>query len=130
MDPVAGIVYLVRDFAQRELGHKVFIAMVVGAILSYFLSTPTIAFASVTAFVVGEMVDWSIYSFTKLPLSKRLVWSSCLSAPIDSFLFLKILGYLNPASFLLMCLGKIVGVILVWLSWKIRNPAASQELIA
>ena len=49
MDPVAGVVYLVRDFAQRELGHRVFYAMAVGAILSYFLSTPTIAYASVVS---------------------------------------------------------------------------------
>lgn len=121
MDPIAGIVYLVRDFSQRELSHKVFIAMAIGALLSYFLATPTIAIASVSAFVAGEFIDWSIFTFTKKPLKQRLIWSSCLSAPIDSFIFIYILGYLNFLSFIIMCLGKIIGVTIIWYLWKIQN---------
>lgn len=120
MDPIAGIVYLVRDFAQRELGHKIFIAMAIGSILSYFLATPTVALASISAFVAGELIDWSIFTFTKKPLSQRLILSSCISAPIDSFIFIYILGYLNPISFSLMCGGKIIGVVIIWFFWKLK----------
>jgi uncharacterized PurR-regulated membrane protein YhhQ (DUF165 family) len=120
MDPVAGVVYLVRDFAQQELGHKIFFAMIIGAILSYFLATPAVAIASISAFVAGELIDWSIFTFTKKPLNQRLILSSCISAPVDSFIFLYILGYLNFMSFSLMCLGKIIGVIVIWYGWRLR----------
>jgi len=120
MDPVAGVVYLVRDFAQQELGHKIFFAMIIGAILSYFLATPAVAIASISAFAAGELIDWSIFTFTKKPLNQRLILSSCISAPVDSFIFLYILGYLNFMSFSLMCLGKIIGVIVIWYGWKLR----------
>jgi len=121
MDPLAGIVYLIRDFAQRELSHKVFFAMAIGAILSYFLATPTVALASVCAFIAGELVDWTTFTFSKKPLSQRLIGSSLISAPVDTFIFLHILGYLNWLSYLLMCVGKILGVMVVWLIWRYRR---------
>lgn len=123
MDPVAGIVYLARDFAQRELGHYIFIAMLIGSILSYFLATPAIALASVSAFMAGELIDWAIFTFTRKPLHKRLLWSACISAPIDSVIFLSMLHYLSPASFTLMTAGKIMGVIIIWLAWKIKKSS-------
>src|SRR3990167_3573331 len=46
MNLVAGIVYLARDFAQRELNHYVFACMLLGTLLSYWLATPAIATAS------------------------------------------------------------------------------------
>lgn len=124
MDPVAGVVYLVRDFAQRELGHRIFIAMLIGSVLSYFLATPAVALASVSAFVAGELIDWAIFTFSKKPLSQRLIGSACISAPIDSLIFIAMLGYLSVASFTLMTLGKIIGVCIIWLVWKIKCRTA------
>ncbi len=121
MDPVAGIIYLVRDFAQRELGHRIFIAMAVGSLLSYLLATPVIAVASVSAFMVGELIDWGIFTFSKKPLNQRLIWSACISAPVDSFIFIYMLNYLSLASFTLMTAGKIIGVYFIWLIWKVKK---------
>ena len=58
--PVAllvGFVFVVRDFAQREIGHYVLLAMGVGVVLSYFMADPFIAIASATAFLISELVD-------------------------------------------------------------------------
>lgn len=112
---------MVRDFAQREVGHKVIIAMLIAAILSYLLADPTIARASLAAFVVGESIDWAIFSFTKKPLSERLLMSSAISSPIDTYVFLFMMGHLNPLEFGIMTLGKIMGVGVIWYGWYIRE---------
>ena len=57
-------IFILRDFAQREIGHKVLGAMAVGAVLSYFMADPFVAFASVVAFMISELVDWVVYTFT------------------------------------------------------------------
>ena len=64
-DVMVGLIYLVRDFAQREIRHYIFAAMIIGASLSYILATPDIALASASAFIVGECIDWSLFTFTK-----------------------------------------------------------------
>ncbi len=120
-DFVLGGIYLLRDFAQREIKHKVIIAMLVGTGLSYLLADKTIAIASVSAFTVGETIDWAIYTFTKRPLSQRLLWSSALSSPIDTVVFLGIAGRLHWLSFSIMTLGKMGGVLLLWGYWKWRQ---------
>ncbi|MCB1828196.1 MAG: hypothetical protein KDH94_07180, partial [Coxiellaceae bacterium] len=66
-DVMVGFIYLLRDFAQREIRHYVVIAMVVGSVISYFMASPEIALASVSAFVVGEMIDWAVFTWTKRP---------------------------------------------------------------
>ena len=50
--PVAlavGFIFVVRDFAQREIGHKVLLAMLVGLVISYFMADPFVATASAAA---------------------------------------------------------------------------------
>ena len=72
MSIVVGLIFILRDFAQKEIGHKVFIAMLIGAFLSYMMANPYIAVASLVAFLVSETVDWGVYSFTKKPLNERI----------------------------------------------------------
>jgi queuosine precursor transporter len=127
MDPLAGVVYLLRDFAQRELGHRVLVAMAMGIGLSYVMATPAVAKASVCAFALGELLDWVIFTFSGKPLSQRLLWSSLISAPVDSWVFLALLDHLNGLSLLVMTLGKIAGVFLLWSLWRIQSQ---QKLIA
>lgn len=121
MDPIAGIIYLSRDFSQRELGHYVFIAMILGAGLSYSLASPAIAIASISAFAVGEMIDWSIFAFTRRPLRDRLLWSALISSPFDSAIFLFGIHRLNLLAVILMTLGKFMGVWVIWAIWLQRN---------
>lgn len=120
-DPFVGLVYIVRDFAQREIRHYVIFAMLVGTLLSYVLANKVIALASVSAFATGEIIDWAIYTFTRKPLSQRLLWSSIISTPIDSFVFLYVAHRLSWLPFTLMTIGKIIGIIILWAGWKIKN---------
>lgn len=122
-----GFIYIVRDFAQREIKHYVFVAMIIGGILSYALADKTIAIASVSAFIVGETIDWAVFTFTKRPLAKRLILSATLSAPVDSFIFLAVAGWLNWLSLTLMVIGKLVGVVILWWLWKLRASAIGND---
>ena len=57
---VVGLIFIVRDFAQRVVGHWVLAAMLVAGILSYFLADPFVAYASVAAFAISELADWLV----------------------------------------------------------------------
>ena len=120
--PVAllvGFVFVARDFAQREIGHRVLLAMLVGVVLSYFMADPFVAAASAAAFLVSETVDWAVYSFTKRPFSERVLYSSLLGTPVDSAMFLGLLGILSTTGVLAMTVSKLVGALVVW--WLIRR---------
>ncbi len=119
-DLFVGSIYLVRDFAQREIKHYIFAAMLIGTILSYLLADPAIALASVSAFCVGEVFDWAIFTFTRKPLSQRLILSATVSAPIDGLVFLGIAHRLGSIEWLMMTVGKIIGVFLIWMVWKLK----------
>lgn len=120
-DLVVGAVYILRDFVQREIRHYVILAMLLGCFCSYVLAEKQIAIASLCAFFVGEFIDWGIYTFTKKPLSQRLLWSSGVSAPIDSAIFLYLTNMLNPEGLLALILGKFMGIFAVWFFWRLRS---------
>ena len=119
MSLVVGFIFVVRDFAQREIGHKVLLAMLVGAALSYVMASPYVAIASAAAFLVSELVDWLVYSLTKRPLSQRILYSSLLATPLDSAVFLYGIGAFSWAGVLAMTLSKLIGAAIVW--WLIRR---------
>ncbi|MBE0532541.1 MAG: VUT family protein [Rhodospirillales bacterium] len=120
---VVGFIFVARDFAQREIGHKVLLAMLAGATISYFMASPMIAVASAAAFLVSELVDWAIYSFTRRPLSQRILYSSALGAPVDSLVFLSGVGLLSTAGVVAMTASKMVGALIVWWLVRRREPA-------
>ena len=119
MTLIVGLVFILRDFAQREIGHKVLIAMGIGAMLSYIMADPFVAIASVVAFFISEMVDWAVYTYTKRPLGQRILLSSAIGTPIDSAVFLSMLGFFSPVGFLLMVIGKMVAAVIIW--WRIKD---------
>jgi uncharacterized PurR-regulated membrane protein YhhQ (DUF165 family) len=121
IDAFVGVIYLVRDFAQREIRHYVLLAMLLGLIFSYLLADKTIAIASAMAFMAGEFVDWVIFTWSKQPLSERLIWSAAISTPIDSTVFLICVHQLNWVAFLLVSLSKWIGVFALWYFWKYRQ---------
>ena len=55
MSLAVGLVFVLRDFAQREIGHRVILLMLAGAVLSYFMASPAIALASCAARVTAAM---------------------------------------------------------------------------
>ena len=114
MSLAVGLIFVVRDFAQREIGHQIIVAMLVGGILSYFMADPFVAVASVVAFLISEVVDWAVYTFTNRPLSQRIVYSRLLATPIDSTVFLAMIGHLSVTGVAVMTFSKMLGAVGVW----------------
>ena len=114
MTLLVGLVFILRDYAQREVGHKVIIAMLVGALLSYFMADPFIAVASLVAFMVSETVDWGGYSITDKPIHQRILLSSFISTPIDSALFLYMLGQFSLLATVTMFVSKMLAAFIIW----------------
>lgn len=124
---IVGFVFVLRDYAQREIGHKVLLATLLAGVVTYYMVDPMIALASISAFVLSEMADWAIYSFTKRPLQSRILISSLVAVPLDTLAFQYLAGYLTPAAFTTEVLSKALGVAIVWYLLKLRmdrTPAA------
>jgi uncharacterized PurR-regulated membrane protein YhhQ (DUF165 family) len=102
--------------------------MIIGAALSYVLATPDIALASASAFIVGELVDWSLFTFTKKPLSKRLLLSAIVSSPFDSVVFLYVSGRFHWLPVVIMTLGKFIGVFALWAMWKFKERLLTRRV--
>lgn len=129
MDWTVGIVYVLRDFAQRELHHKVIFAMLIGSILSYGLAGKTMAIASMSAFLIAECIDWGVYTFTRRSLSQRILWSASLSVPVDSSVFLMIIHQFNWLAVGIMSFAKLIGVFIVWYGWRTRERRAQLVIV-
>jgi queuosine precursor transporter len=125
---VVGFVFVFRDYAQRGIGHWVLLATLIAGLVTYQIVDPVIAIASVVAFVLSEMTDWAIYSFTKQPLQQRILVSSLCSVPLDTVVFQHLAGYLSPAAFTLEVLSKAVGVAVVW--YLLRMRVGNAEMAA
>ncbi|MGE0650676.1 MAG: VUT family protein [Alphaproteobacteria bacterium] len=119
-----GFIFVVRDFAQREIGHRVLLAMLVGAALSYVMAAPYVAIASAAAFLVSELADWLVYTVTRRPLSERILYSSLLGTPVDSVVFLWGIGHLSVTGVAAMTVSKMLGALVVW--WLIRRRESTQ----
>lgn len=123
---VVGFVFVIRDYAQRAIGHKVLFAMLTGAGISYFMAGPEIAFASAAAFLVSEMLDWAMYTYTGRPFSQRVLLSSLISAPVDSAVFLFCIHMAGVGAVCIMTLSKLVGALVVFFLVRRReNPATA-----
>ena len=108
---IAGLVFIARDFAQREVGHKVVLLLMAAAgLLSYLLADPFVAIASITAFAISELSDYIVYSKYKGDFNKRVIVSSLVSVPIDTAVFLAIISHLSALSFAIMCASKLLVV--------------------
>jgi uncharacterized PurR-regulated membrane protein YhhQ (DUF165 family) len=123
---VTGLTLVVRDFAQREVGHYIFAFLGIGLVLSFMTSDPSVAFASTCAFAISELIDWALFTFAKIPLSKRVFLSSGISAPIDAAVFLAIAsqsipGIFNPWSFAAAIISRFIGCWIVYFLMRNRD---------
>ncbi len=118
---VVGFVFVLRDYAQREIGHKILLATLLAGVVTYFMVDPMIAVASISAFILSEMADWAIFSFTRRPLQSRILISSLVAVPLDTFAFQHLAGYLTPAAFATEVASKALGVAIVWYLLKLRE---------
>lgn len=123
---VTGLVLVVRDFAQREIKHWIFGAMLVGLTLSTLTAWPVIVVASGVAFLISETADWAVYTFSNRPLSQRIMISSLVGAPIDQVAFIGLASFVVPDIFawgtiLTGILSKLVG------AWVVSRIVAARE---
>ncbi len=116
---LVGFIFVARDFAQREIGHRVILAMLVAGGLSYIMADPFVAAASVAAFLISEFADWAVYSFTGRPFAQRVLLSSAVSTPLDSAVFLGMIGHFSVVGVAAMTASKMLGALVVW--WMIRR---------
>src|SRR5690606_37351350 len=90
------IAFLITDLTNRQFGPSiarrvVFAGFVVGVALSFWISAPRIAIASGTAYLVGQLLDISV--FNRL---RRLTWwkaplaGSLFGSALDTALFFSI----------------------------------------
>ena len=114
MSFLIGFVFVIRDFSQREIGHRILIAMAIGGLLSYYMADPFVAYASVVAFMISEAVDWGVYTFTDKPLKQRILLSSAAGTPIDSAVFMLMLGFFSWYGLIVMFVSKMIGALIVW----------------
>lgn len=118
---VVGFVFVFRDFAQWEIGHWVVIAMLVAGGISYFMSAPVVALASVTAFLISEAIDWAVYTFTRKPLSQRILLSSAVAVPVDTIVFLQMVGFFDWTAVALVSAAKMLGALVFWIVLRNRE---------
>lgn len=132
MTVVTGLVFVIRDFAQREMGHRILLVMAMAVGWSFFYAWPVIALASGIAFAISETVDWLLFTFTRYRLSTRILLSSAIAAPIDTTVFLygadlaqqialdlPAGNMLHVANWIVFVIGKMVGAFFI--SWLIRQ---------
>ena len=133
---VTGLVFVFRDFVQRQVGQKVLIIMALGVAWAFYYAWPVIAIASGVAFAISEFADWLLYTFTKYRLSTRILLSSAVAAPIDTTIFLfgadlavqMQLGeppgtMLHFANWVVFVIGKMVGAFFVSEAMRRRENA-------
>lgn len=116
-----GFVFVARDFTQRAIGHWVIAPMTIGIALSYWLANPFVATASAAAFAISEATDWLVFTVTKRPLRDRVLWSCAASAPVDSAVFLGMIGALSVSAFSAQVVSKLVAAAIVWGLLRVRN---------
>ena len=132
---VVGLILVVRDFAQREIGQYIFIPLLIGVVVSFQMAPITIAAASATAFFTSETIDWAIFTFTRAPLSVRVLASSVVGGIVDSVVYLtgaemEVPGIFSWWTLGTMLLSKFSGMLVVFwlLRRRERNAAPLTEI--
>ncbi|MEM1086191.1 MAG: hypothetical protein AAGH90_00560 [Pseudomonadota bacterium] len=133
---VTGLVFVVRDFVQREMRQWVLLAMALALAWSMYYAWIVIVIASGLAFFVSEFFDWLLFTFTKMKLSKRILYSSAVATPIDTTIFLygadlakqiefglEFGNTLTLANWIVFVIGKMIGAIVVSEMIKRRENA-------
>ncbi len=104
----AGVAFIARDAVQDTAGRGWALAtLAVGAVLSWWLSTPALAIASAVAFGLSELADMAVYT----PLRRKgyvraAVTSNVVGAAVDTVVFLQLAGFGLAA---LTVTGQLVG---------------------
>lgn len=128
---LVGLIFVVRDYAQREIGTGVIALTLLAALLTYFFIGERIGLASGIAFTISEGLDQYIYSLTKRPMKSRILISSAVSVPFDGLIFLGLMGWLTTELFLVHYALKMIASLLMWVWLNNRaNPPSNPTSLA
>ncbi|MFZ2029699.1 MAG: hypothetical protein WAU68_05265 [Vitreimonas sp.] len=127
---VTGLILVVRDFAQRQIGQYIFFAMLAALVLTVWGAGLMLAIASGSAFFVSETIDWALFTFTRASLPRRVLISTAIAAPVDTIVFLGIAQYVRIDSFslpnvVMSILGKLLGLAIVLMLMRMRERRAA-----
>lgn len=92
----AGLSFVARDTLQETAGRRAVLTVIaVGAVLSWWLSTPQLAVASGVTFIASELVDMAVYTPLRARRRKLSAWlaSNIAGSLVDTALFLYLAGF-------------------------------------
>jgi uncharacterized PurR-regulated membrane protein YhhQ (DUF165 family) len=91
----AGLALLARDMVQDVAGRGAVVgAVIVGAALSAWLSTPQLALASGAAFLIAELADMGVYTpLRRKGWARAVLASNAVGAVVDTVVFLWLAGF-------------------------------------
>lgn len=103
-----GLAFILRDAVQDLLGRWVFAVIGAGAVLSFAVSSPTIALASVVAFLLSELADLAVYTALRdRGYLRASVASNVVGAVVDTAVFLTLAGFALSQAFVGQVAGKL-----------------------
>jgi queuosine precursor transporter len=130
------VAFLVTDLTNRQFGPTaarkvVFVGFIAGVILSVLLATPRIAVASGSAFLVGQLLDITVFnrlrrqSWWKAPLMGSVIGSVLDTVIFFSLSFAPAFGFIGPNDDFAIAAAPILGVMSAeaprWISWAIAD---------
>ena len=130
--------FLVTDLTNRQFGPQiarrvVFAGFVVGVAISYYTSMPRIAMASGTAYLVGQLLDISVFnrlrrqSWWQAPLAGSMLGSILDTVLFFSFAFAPAFSVFGPNDDFAIGLAPVFGVLTTeaprWISWALGDLA-------
>lgn len=91
----SGVLMVGAGLVLRDIVHELggaraaFVAILIGAVLSWFIASPALVIASVAAFVLAETADLLVYApLRKRQLGLAVLASGAVGAAVDSAVFL------------------------------------------
>ncbi len=130
------IAFLVTDLTNRQFGPSiarrvVFAGFVVGVAVSFWTSMPRIAIASGTAFLVGQLLDISVFNrlrrqtWWQAPLAGSLIGSAIDTLLFFSLAFAPVFALLGPNEPFAIEWAPVLGVMSAeaprWISWALGD---------
>ncbi len=117
---VVGFVFVLRDYAQREIGHKVLLATLFAGIATISWWTPPLPSPASPPSCCRKWPTGRSIPSPSARCKSRILISSLVAVPLDTLAFQYLAGYLTPAAFTTEVLSKALGVAIVWYLLKLR----------
>jgi queuosine precursor transporter len=114
-----GLTFSFRDMLQRTWGnwpcwYWMFLASIITTLFNWQL-----AFASLSAFLVSESIDWFVFKILKVPLRKRIMIANLFAVPLDSLIFVYLaFGWLPEAIIGQSIIKYLSGLLVLPFIWK------------